>query len=269
MADKFLNRDDSPFKNEFWNRIDHTVKIVAINHLSARKLLYTEGPLGLGLQFIPGTEQTIEGENQLTYTVAQHIPLIMLNTGFAISSREIEAFSESGVEISPKNLIVETINICHKEDNIVFNGIKKKNLPGLLNYPGVERLKLKPWDQIGDAVEAVLGGIEKLDKAGFHGPYSLALSVQLYNKLFRRYPQGNTLELDHMKQLVTDGVIKAATISSGGVLLASGKEYASIILGQDLVCGFEGPSGKDFIFTLSESIALRMIEPASVCVLES
>lgn len=107
-----------------------------------------------------------------------------------------------------------------------------------------------------------------LDGAGFHGPYTLALAPSVYNLLFRRYPQSNATQIEHLRLLVTDGIVKAPAVSSGGVLLASGRQSASIILGQDLMASFVGPSGRDYEFMVSESLVLRLMEPAAVCVLK-
>ena len=52
------------------------------------------------------------------------------------------------------------------------------------------------------------------------------------------------------------------------MLLASGAQYSSIILGQDLMAGFVGPAGRDYELTVSESLALRLLQPASVVVLK-
>jgi uncharacterized linocin/CFP29 family protein len=92
--------------------------------------------------------------------------------------------------------------------------------------------------------------------------------VTLYNKLFRQYPNTEILELDHLKKIVTGGIIKSAAIASGGVLITGGAEFVTIVLGQDLMAGFEGPSARDYVFTLSETLALRLIVPKSVCVLD-
>ena len=52
MSLSLLNRDDAPFDQQFWNTLDDTIKNVAQAQLSVRKLLYTEGPCGLGMQFV-------------------------------------------------------------------------------------------------------------------------------------------------------------------------------------------------------------------------
>ncbi|MFP4418229.1 MAG: encapsulin, partial [Chitinispirillaceae bacterium] len=81
--------------------------------------------------------------------------------------------------------------------------------------------------------------------------------------------QGNTIELEHLRSLVSGGIIKAPAIREGGVLLATGKQFASIILGQDMMTGFEGPDGRNYTFFISESIALRLSVPSTICFLKS
>ena len=94
----------------------------------------------------------------------------------------------------------------------------------------LQSLHLSAWDKIGKAVEDIISAVTILDKAGFHGPYTLALAPDRYNLLFRRYPQGGT-ELEYIQAMVTDGIIKAPILQSGGILIASGRQYAAIILG--------------------------------------
>lgn len=269
MSLSLLNRDDAPFDQHFWNTIDTTVRNVAQAQLSARKLLYTEGPCGLAMQFIPGNEQLVEAlEGGPDISLPQGVPLVQLSSSFSIAARDIEAFQKAGLKLNMDNLISNLLRITSQEDNLLYYGLKASGLYGLLTHPHALRMKLSSWDQVGDAVESIIRATEILDREGFHGPYSLALSTTLYNKLFRRYPNTETIELEHLKSLVTDGIIKSAAITSGGVLVASGIEYASIVLGQDLVAGFEGPSARDYVFSLSETLALRLIIPKSICILE-
>lgn len=264
--ENFLNRSDAPFQEAFWTFIDETVKGAAISQLSARKLLYTEGPYGLGLQFIPGTDVHENAKNiQLSSPGSQRLTLI--DTSFTLPAWDIAAHIENGVQMNTTNIIKSVFDIAAKEDEILFYGSESLGIQGLLNSKGVQKFNLKPWDQVGDAVETIIAAVDKLDAAGFHGPYTLGLSPVLYNKLFRRYPQTEILEIDHLKSLVSDGIIKAAAIRQGGVLLSGEKEFMSIILGQDLTAGFEGPSGRDYVFTISESLTLRLMVPEAVCVL--
>ncbi|HIC93259.1 MAG TPA: bacteriocin, partial [Anaerolineae bacterium] len=57
-------------------------------------------------------------------------------------------------------------------------------------------------------------------------------------------------------------------LESGGGLLASGRQYASIVLGQDMAIGFIGPVGEKLEFSISESLALLIRQPGAICVLK-
>jgi uncharacterized linocin/CFP29 family protein len=163
---------------------------------------------------------------------------------------------------------VAAVSCAKQEDSLLFHGAKALGADGLLTAKGTQSLKLKSWEELGSAVNDLIQAVTVLDKAGFHGPYAVALTPALYNLLFRRYRQGNVTELEHMQTVVTDGIVKAPALGAGGVLIASGRQFASIVLGQDLMTSFVGPSGREYEFTVSESLALRLAEPAAVCVLK-
>jgi uncharacterized linocin/CFP29 family protein len=127
---------------------------------------------------------------------------------------------------------------------------------------------LLSWDEVGAAAKGIIEAITRLDEAGFHGPYSLALAPERYNLLFRLYPQGKQSELEHIKTMVTDGIFKTPSLKAGGLLLASKVQCASIVLGQDMSIGFIGPAGAKQEFTISESLALRIRQPQAICVLK-
>jgi len=50
--------------------------------------------------------------------------------------------------------------------------------------------------------------------------------------------------------------------------LASGRQYASIVVGQDMTIGFVGPAGDQIEFTISESLVPRIRQPQAICVLK-
>jgi uncharacterized linocin/CFP29 family protein len=75
-------------------------------------------------------------------------------------------------------------------------------------------------------------------------------------------------ELEHVHQIVADGVIKASAIAGGGVLVSMGEAPASIVIGQDLMVAFIGPGPGRYEFTISETIALWLRQPEAVCILK-
>ena len=137
-----------------------------------------------------------------------------------------------------------------------------------MNAEGAGSLTLTKWDKVGAAADQIIGAVTKLDNAGFHGPYSLALAPAQYNLLLRRYPQGDGTELEHISSIVGDGVVKAPALKKGGVLIASGSQYASVAIGQDMAVGYNGPVGDLLEFQIYESLALVVRAPESILVLK-
>ena len=84
----------------------------------------------------------------------------------------------------------------------------------------------------------------------------------------RRYPQGDGTELEHISSIVGDGVVKAPALKKGGVLIASGSQYASVAIGQDMAVGYNGPVGDLLEFQIYESLALVVRAPESILVLK-
>lgn len=161
MSINLLNRDDAPFDQQFWSTIDSTVKNVAQSQLSARKLLFTEGPCGLGMQFVPGNEQLVEAlEGGPDISVPLGVPLVQLSSAFSIAARDIEAFQKAGLKLNMENLISNLLKITSQEDKLLFYGVKASGIYGLLNHPHAMQIKLSPWEQVGDAVESILKAIK-------------------------------------------------------------------------------------------------------------
>jgi uncharacterized linocin/CFP29 family protein len=194
------------------------------------------------------------------------IPLALISQGFTIAKRDVAAFERDGVILDTKPIAITAIECAKIEDEMIFKGTK--DISGLLTARGSNNLKLSSWSEIGTAADDLIKAITTLDAAGFHGPYCLALAPGRYNLLLRRYPNGNASELEHVKTIITEGVVKAPVLDSGGILLASGRQYASIVLGQDMALGFIGPVAERLEFSISESLAPYVRQPKAICLLK-
>lgn len=271
MSERFLHRDDAPFGDKVWEVIDNSVVGAAGGQFSGRKILHIEGPYGLGLKSVPGPDRPSEEKpsaGEVTLAACETMPVVLMRADFRLAARDIAAFEATGLALDTGAAAAAAISCARQEDGLIFNGSKALGTRGLLNAGGVGTTKLSSWDAPGAAADDIIKAATNLDAAGFHGPYSLALAAPLFNLLFRRYPQSSGTELEHLQTIVTEGVVKAAAIESGGVLLASGRQFAAIVVGQDLTAGYVGPSGGDYQFTVSESLALRLLRPEAVCVLQ-
>jgi uncharacterized linocin/CFP29 family protein len=262
MANKYLSRGDAPIEEGTWEILDRTMLEAAKSILSGRHILNIDGPYGLGLKAVPLSDPEIES----ALITSPLMPVALISKSFTMAKRDLAAFERDGVLLDTGPVATAAIECARLEDEMVFKGTK--DTPGLLTTRGCNQSKLSPWGEIGAAAEDIIKAVTALDGSGFHGPYCLALAPGRYNLLFRRYPTGNISELEHVKTIVTEGVFKAPVLESGGIVLASGRQYASIVLGQDMTVGFVGPVGERLEFYISESLAPYVRQPKAICLLK-
>ncbi|MDP3879514.1 MAG: family 1 encapsulin nanocompartment shell protein [Dehalococcoidales bacterium] len=262
MTNKYLSRDDAPIEAGTWEAIDGTMRDAATSILTGRRILHIDGPYGLGLKAVPLSDPEVES---LPVT-SPVMPLALISRSFTIAKRDLAAFERDGIMLDTKPVAAAAIECAKLEDELVFKGTK--DTAGLLTAKGSNQLKLSPWSEVGTAAEEIIKAVTVLDASGFHGPYSLALTPGRYNLLLRRYPDGAISELEHVRTIVTDGIFKAPALESGGILLASGRQFASIVLGQDMTAGFIGPVAERLEFSISESLTPFIRQPKAICLLK-
>lgn len=261
MENNYLGREDAPVSAETWKLLDTTMIEAAKSQIAGRRLISIEGPFGLGLKVIPLSDCEIEDG----ISASPFVPLHLVSTSFFLNKRDLAASEREGLMLDLDPVAGAAMSCAAKEDGIIFRGIG--NLPGLLGAEGSASMPLTKWDKIGAAADQVIGAVTRLDDAGFHGPYCMGLSPAEYNLLLRRYPQGDGTELDHVRTILGGDVVKVPCLKKGGVMLASGRQFCSIVIGQDMSIGFSGPSGDSLEFSVSESLALLIRAPEAICVL--
>ena len=218
MSHHYLGREEAPVAESTWKP--------SIQLLQKRRKAYCQGGnccrlkdlLGLGVKAVPLGDAEKGG-----FGISGMLPLISVSKSFSLGKRDIAAFERDNLPVNWEKVAMAAIGCAKEEDNIIFRGTGQA--PGLLTTKGSGSVSLSSWNTVGKASDDLIKAVTHLDEEGFHGPYSLALAPARYNLLLRRYPQGGT-ELEHLQAIVGDGVIKAPVLEDGGVIIASGKQYA-------------------------------------------
>ncbi len=170
MANTYLGRDDAPIEAATWKLLDDVTVQAAKSQLSGRRILPIEGPYGFGLKNIPLGDYTIE--DGIIGSTA--IPLTMIRTEFSLAKRDLAAYERDHLILDTGSVACAAMDAATKEDKIIFSGLA--GISGLLNAEGAGTLTLTKWDKVGSAADQIIDAITKLDDAGFHGPYSMALA---------------------------------------------------------------------------------------------
>jgi len=262
METRYLGRNEAPLGDETWKLLDSTMIESAKSQLAGRRIITIDGPFGFGLKVVPVNDCDMEeGISSSTF-----VPVTMIKSEFSLGKRDLASFEKDKLILDTGPVACAAIDCAAKEDQIIFNGMQGS--PGLLTAEGSSSQSLTKWDKIGTAADQIIEAVTRLDDAGFHGPYCMALAPSLYNLLFRRYPQGDGTELDHIRTIVSDGVVKVPVLKKGGVILASGRQYMTLVIGQDMTISFNGPAGDNLEFQMIESLALLIRDPEAICVLK-
>lgn len=264
---QYLNRAASGLPGETWDKIDYAAISAARDILTGRRFLSLDGIYGLGLTALEvGPEQVTQMEHQQAEVVlGKALAVPMLRKAYQLSIRRVQAHLSMGhpLDLSPAQDAAEAI--ARLEDALIYYGHGDIGLPGLMKARGSSNIPAGNWNELDEAVNDVLAAVNRLDQAGFHGPYALAMSPLLYNNLFRRYEGTNMLQLEHLRRLCEGGLYKAPI--EGAVLVDP--HVGDLVLGQDLITGFSGSDGVHYHFFVVESIALRLQETKAICILST
>lgn len=100
MSKNYLHREDAPFGDEVWKRIDECVVGAAKSQLCGRRLLHIEGPYGLGLKSLP-TADEIVAEKSAVHGVdlfsGSPVPVLGIQGRFTLGARDIASFEQTGL----------------------------------------------------------------------------------------------------------------------------------------------------------------------------
>ena len=261
MADRYMARDDAPIEPETWKAMDAATVETARSILVGRRMLPVEGPYGFGLKSVPLEDLQLEED----VYASSSIPVAAIQTGFTLGKRDLADYERDGLPLNLNPLVDAAIRAAEHEDSIILKG--GPGLYGLLNYEGINVQALSSWEELGAAPADIIKAVIDLDNAGYHGPYALALSPRRYDTLYRRHPIGAFSELEQIQTIATEGVFKAPVLEKGGLIVNTGRIYASIVLGQDMTIAFIGPTKENLEFAIVESLALIIRRAGAICAL--
>ncbi len=271
---------DSPLTDQDWNQLDATIYDSIKRQLVGRRFIDIYGPLGQGVQTAINDvyeekelgSMGYHGEelelSQPTKRVNLTIPLLYKD--FMLYWRDIEQAKTLDVPIDFSAAANAAAQSALLEDDMIFNGAKKFDLEGLMNVKGRLTHIREDWMKSGNAFMDVVEARNKLLKMGHSGPYALVLSPSLYALIHRVHEGTHVLEIEHIRELVTDGIYQSPVIQEDtGVLVATGRENLDLAIAEDFDSAFMDTENMNYLFRVYESSVLRIKRPSAICTLES
>jgi uncharacterized linocin/CFP29 family protein len=257
-----LKQQLAPVSSEAWEEINKEAKRFLTQHLSARKFVKVEGPMGwnyaavpLGRLVIPGNQDN----NGVVYGINKVQPLIEPRVIFSLNLWELDNFSRGARDIDLDAMEEAAIKLAEFEERTVYYGLAEASLPGLKDCNTGEKLAFP--ENTDDLLSVISQGITKLRNASFDGPYTLIVSPekwQLISSHFKGYPMKIQLE-----KLMGGQVILSHFIKESFLVPASATEL-SLVLGHDISIGYESHNAKEVRLYFTESFTFLINDPATV-----
>lgn len=272
--------EENPLSEIEWENIKNVVIDVARKRLVGRRIVDLHGPLGPGVQTIvhdhfSGT--TIgrigllgEEESDPIRSVRREsgiIPLIYKD--FVIHWRDIETSRQTGAPLDTSAAAGAAAFCADAEDDLIFNGSEEMGYEGLMVVEGRNVITRRDWTEAGNAFKDVVDATQTLVQAGFYGPFAMVVSPELYTQMHQVHPGTGVLEIEHVRQLITDGVYQSPVIQNGyGMVVATGAQNFDLAVAQDLTVAYLGAEHMNHPFRVFESVYLRIKRHGSICTLE-
>jgi uncharacterized linocin/CFP29 family protein len=195
------------------------------------------------------------------------IPLIYKD--FILHWRDIETARQTGTPLDTSAAAGAAAFCADAEDDLIFNGNQEMGYEGLMVVDGRHILARRDWAQAGNAFMDVVDATQILVEAGFYGPYAMVVSPRLYTQMHQVHPGTGVLEIEHVRQLITDGVHQSPLIQDGrGMIVATGAQNFDLAVAQDLTVAYLGAEHMNHPFRVFESVYLRIKRHGSICTLE-
>jgi uncharacterized linocin/CFP29 family protein len=264
----WLDRESAPFEQEVWDRIDAVARSAADEVRAGRRLLELIGPIGFGARAGVAEDLPLGEEPAGAHVhVPTVFPLPVIHRTFALGARAIEARAACGEPLVLSEASEAARQIARAEDRILFEGLPRAGVHGLLGHAGAVELPAGEWSDPARAADDLLGALARLDAAGRHGPYAVAVSPGRFYQLLRPYPGTALTPYQQLQPAFSGGIVKAPVLEDGAVVVMRTASGPRVVVGGELAAAYDGREGIFHRISLVESVTLMPGVPGSVAIL--
>ncbi|MEH7108834.1 family 1 encapsulin nanocompartment shell protein [Bacillus sp. JJ1764] len=271
---------DSPLHDGEFAQLDRTVIEAARRQLVGRRFIELYGPLGRGVQSIfndiftenEEAKMDFQGSFDVDVETSKRVNLTipMIYKDFILFWRDLEQAKVLDIPIDFSPAANAARDVAIMEDQMIFHGSKEFDLPGLMNVHGRITHLIGEWYESGAAFQDIVDARNKLLELNHHGPFALVLSPELYSLIHRVHRDTNVLEIEHIRELVTDGVFQSPVLKGKtGVLVNTGRNNLDLAISEDFDTAYLGQEGLNHPFRVYETAVLRIKRPSAICTLEA
>lgn len=255
-----FNRHLAPISNESWKEIEERLMEVFKNYLSARKVVKVVGPKGLDYTVISeGRLGQIHEDGDLCYANYNVTPLSEVRVEFEMDRWELDNVLRGAKDVNYEPLEEAAKKIALFEENVIYNGLEKLNIKGIVNSSEHETLVFGNDQE--SILDSIAQGIIKLRESYQEGPFVLVVGKEAYRRIISK---GEGYSLVEKIESLTGHKIVYSHVLEGAVLVPYNHDDLELTIGQDLNIGYQYHDSKKIRFFLTESFTFRVLDPTII-----
>ncbi len=256
-----LKRNLAPISAEAWEEIDEQAAAVLRTHLSARKAVRLNGPMGWDYTAVnEGRLDVLETEKDKVSTGIYKVkPLVEGRIEFKLNRWELDNITRGARDIAFDALEEAARQLALFEENAVFNGYAAGNIEGLI--PSSEHDALDFGKTGSEVMTSVSEGVLTLKEHFQEGPFALVVGKEAWNRI-QMEVQGYPLH-KRIEELLGGPIIFSTALDTA-ILVPFDHEDLELTVGQDFSIGYQSHDNKDITLFLTESFTFRVLDPALI-----
>lgn len=246
-----LHRELAPISDAAWEEIEEEAGRSFKRNIAGRRLVDVKGPLGLDTSSVTlGHRTKIDSPADGITAHTRHTqPLVELKVPFTVTREAIDNV-DRGAKDSDWDPVVEAAReLALAEDRAIFEGYEAASISGIRSETDAAPIALP--EDVRDYPEALSQALSTLRLASVDGPYSLALSAEVYSLVNETSNHGYPIR-QHLQRLLDGDIIWAPAITGAFVLSTRGGDF-ELTIGQDVSIGYDSHDGDTVNLYFQES----------------
>ncbi len=232
-----LHRELAPISGAAWEAIEEEASRSFKRNSAGRRLVDVKGPLGLDASSVTiGHRSKIDSPGGGIEATLRHTqPLVELKVPFSVTREAIDDVDRGAQDSNWDPVVDAARELALAEDRAIFTGYSAADISGIAAAAGASKVPLP--DDVRDCPEAVSQALARLRLASVDGPYSLALSADLYSLVSETSNHGYPIR-QHLQRLLDGDIVWAPAITGAYVISTRGGDF-ELTIGQDVSIGYD------------------------------
>ena len=231
-----LHRDLAPISSAAWSEIEAEAKRSFKRNIAGRRLVDVKGPLGVDTDSVTrGHRAKIDAPGDgIQAFIRSPQPLVELKVPFTVTREAIDDVERGASDSDWDPVVNAASELALAEDRAIFDGYAAAHITGI--GAGASHVALP--EDIREIPDAVSQAMNKLRLASVDGPYSLALSADLFGEVNETSNHGYPIR-EHLRRILVDGEIVWAPAIKGAYLISTRGGDFELNIGQDVSIGYD------------------------------